>query len=149
MQLISWIQTQHEKFGAHTSGNTLDLIFMEVISETGIADCKPDSLSDHFNVLCKLMLKRENILRKTSTYRKLKDVHIDKMAKCVKATSRRDGYLDERVLDLNKALINVLNIHAPLQTKQITIHRRVPWYTDEVRELKKIFEKKTGHLHKI
>ena len=59
------------------------------------------------------------------------------MAKCIKATSRRDGNLDEREMDFDKALINALNIHAPLQTKQITTHRTVPWFTDDVRELKK------------
>ena len=57
---------QHVRFVTHTSGNTLNLIFMEVISEIGIADCKPDSfISDHYNVLCKIMLKRETIQRKT------------------------------------------------------------------------------------
>ena len=64
---------QHVRFSTHTSGNTLDLIFTEVNSEIGIADCIPNSyLSDHCNVLCKLMLKREDIQRKTATYRKLK-----------------------------------------------------------------------------
>ena len=64
---------QHVRFVTHTSWNTLDLIFTEVNSEIGIADCIPDSfISDHCNVLCKLTLKKEDIQRKTSTYRKLK-----------------------------------------------------------------------------
>ena len=62
---------------------------------------------------------------------------IDRMANCIKATSRSDGNLDERVMDFDKALRNALNIHALLQTKQITICRTVPWFTDDVRELKK------------
>ena len=82
-------------------------------------------ISDHCNVLCKLTLKREDIQRKTSPYRKLKDIDIDEMAKCIKATPRRDGNLEERVMDFDKAHIYGLNIHAPLQTKQITIHRTV------------------------
>ena len=60
------------------------------------------------------MLKREYIQRKTITYRKLKDIDIDGMAKCIKATSRIDGNLDERVMDFDKALRNTLNIHVPL-----------------------------------
>ena len=43
-------------------------------------------------------------------------------------------------MDFNNALINALNIYAPLQTKQITIHRTVPWFTDDVRELKNVLE---------
>ena len=31
---------QHVKSVTHTSGNTLDLIFTEVITDIGIADCK-------------------------------------------------------------------------------------------------------------
>ena len=90
---------QHVKFLTHTSGNTLDLIFTEVNSEIGIADCMPDSnIPDHCNVLCKLMLKREDIQRKTSTYRKLKDKDIEEMAKCIKATCRSEGNLNKRVM---------------------------------------------------
>ena len=59
------------------------------------------------------------------------------MAKCIKATSSSEGNLDERIMDFNNALINALNVYAPLQTKQITIHRTVPWFSDDVRELKK------------
>ena len=36
----------------------------------------------------------------------------------------------------------LLTIQAPLQTKQITIHRTVPWYTDDVRELKKAMRRR-------
>ena len=92
------------------------------------------------------MLKREDIQRKNFTYRKLKDIDIEEMAKCIKATSSSEVNLDERVMDFNNALINALNTYAPLQTKQITIHRTVPWFTDDVRELKKMYEKKGCHL---
>ena len=40
-------------------------------------------------------------------------------------------------MDFNKALTNALNIQVPLQAKQITTCRTVPWFTDDVRELKK------------
>ena len=129
---------QHLKFVIHTLGNRHDLIFMEVISEIGIAEFKLDSsISDHCNVLCTLTLKREDIQRKTITYRKLKDIDIDRMTKWVKATCRSDGNLVERLMDFDKALRNAFIIHAPLQKKQITICKIVPWFTDDVRELKK------------
>ena len=129
---------QHVRFATHTSGNTLDLIFTEVNGEIGIADCIPDSyISDHCNVLCKLTLIRENIQRKTLTYRKLKDIDTEEMPKCIKATFGSEGNLDVGVTDFNNALINALNAFAPLQTKQITICRIVSWFTDDVRELKK------------
>ena len=120
---------KHVRFVTHTSG---------VSSEMGIANCILDSfISDHCNVLCKLMLKGEDIQRKASTYMKLKDIDIEEMGKCIKATSRSEGNLDERVMDFNNALINALNVHAPLQTKQITIRRTVPWFADDVKRVEK------------
>ena len=64
------------------------------------------------------------------------------MAKCIKATSRSEGNLDERVMDFNNALINALNVYAPLQTKQITMCRTVPWFTDDIRELTKCMRRR-------
>ena len=129
---------QHVTFATHTSGNTLDLIFTEVNGGIGIAACIPASyISDHCNVLCKLTLKREDIQRKTVTYRKLTDIDTEEMAKHIKVTSGSEGNLDERVKDLNNALTSSFNTVAPLQIKQITIHRTVPWFTDDARDLKK------------
>ena len=109
---------QHVRFATHTSGNILDFIFTGVNGDIGIADCIPDPyISNHCNVLCKLTLKREDIQRKTLTYRKLTDKDIEEMANCIKATSGIEDNLDERVKDLNNVLINSLNAFAPLQTK--------------------------------
>ena len=71
------------------------------------------------------------------------------MAKHIKVTSCSEGNLDERVKDFNNALTSSLNAVAPLQAKQITIQRTVPWFTDDARDLKKMYEKKGGHLEKI
>ena len=141
---------QHVRFATHTSGNRLDLIFTEVNSEIGIADCIPDSyISDHCKVLCKLTLKRQDTQKKTSTYTKHKDIDIEEMTKCIKATSSSEGNLDERVMDFNNALINALNVYAPLKSKQITIHRTVPWFTDDVRELKKYMRRREANRENI
>ena len=129
-------QTTCDICNTHTSGNTLNLIFTEVNGE--IADCIPDSyISDHCNIVCKLILNREDIQRKTTTYRKLTDIDTEEMAKCIKATPGSEGNLDERVKDFNNALTSSLNAVAPFQTKQITICRTVPWFTDDARDLKR------------
>ena len=130
---------QHVTFATHTSGNTLDLIFTEINGGIGVADCIPDSyISDHCHVLCKLSLKREDIKRKTVTYRKFTDIDTEEMAKHIKAASGCEGNLDERVREFNNALTSSLNAVAPVQTKQITIQRTVPWFTDDARELKNV-----------
>ena len=43
----------------------------------------------------------------------------------------------KRVKDFNNALTSSLNAVAPLHTKEITICRTVPWFTDDARDLKK------------
>ena len=126
---------QHVTFATHTSGNTLDLIFTEINGGIGIADCISDSyISDHCNVLCKLSLRREDIQRKTVTYRKLTNIDTEEMAKHIREASGSEGNLDDRVRNLNSALTSSLDAVAPVQTKQITIQRTVPWYTDDARE---------------
>ena len=141
---------QYVRLATHTSGNTLDVIFTEVNGGIGVADCIPDSyISDHCNVLCKLTLKRGDIQWKTVTYRKLTDIDTEGMAKCIKVTSGSEGNLDERVKDFNNALTSCLNAVAPLQTKQITIHRTVPWFTDDARDLKKCMRRREAIWRKI
>ena len=108
---------QHVTFATHTSGNTLDLIFTDINGRIGVADCIPDSYtSDHCNVLCKLSLKREDIQRKTVTYRKLTDIDTAEMAKHIKVASGSEGNLNERVKDFNNALTSSLNAVAPVQS---------------------------------
>ena len=70
------------------------------------------------------------------------------MAIHIKATSGNEGNLDEKVRDFNNALTSSLDAVAPVQTKQITIRRTFPWFTD-ARDLKKMYEEKGGHLEEI
>ena len=141
---------QHVAFATHTSENTSDLIFTEINGGKGVADCIPDSyISDHCHVLCKLSLKREDIQRKTITYRKLTDIDTEEMAKHTRVTSSSEGNLDEKVGDFDNALSSSLDAVALVQTKQITIWRTIPWFTDDARNLKKMYEEKGGHLEEI
>ena len=59
------------------------------------------------------------------------------MAKHIRAASRSEGNLDEKVRDFNNALTRSLDAVAPVQTKQITTWRTIPWFTDDARNLKK------------
>ena len=60
------------------------------------------------------------------------------MAKHIKAASGSEGNLDERMRDFNNAITSSLSAVAPAQTKQITIWRTVPWFTDDARDLKNV-----------
>ena len=85
---------------------------------------------------------KERIYNEKLTYRKLTDIDTVEMAKHIKAASGSEGNLDERVRDFNNALTSSLDVVAPVQTKQITIWRTVPWFTDDARDLKKCMRRR-------
>ena len=60
------------------------------------------------------------------------------MAKHIRVVSHSEGNLDEKARDFDNALTGSLDAVAPVQTKQITIWKTVPWFTDDARYLKNI-----------
>ena len=71
------------------------------------------------------------------------------MAKHIRVASHSEGNLDKKVRDFDNALTSSLDAVAPVQTKQIMIWRTVPWFTDDARDFKKMYEEKGGHLEEI
>ena len=126
---------QHVNFSTHTSGNTLNLVFTELFNELKIQKCTQDDfISDHCIVKCNLNVKRLDITRKVISYHKLKDINIQNMINSLSVTYVDD--LDGLVEQFDKALSKVLNDVAPIQTKQQTVRKSIPWFTDEVKEYK-------------
>ena len=110
---------QHVNFPTHTSGSTLELVFMELFNEIKIQRCTQDDfISDHCIVECNLNVKRPDILRKVISYCKLKDINIQNMINSFILT-----YIDnlDRLVDqFNKALSKAFDDVAPIQIKQQT-----------------------------
>ena len=70
---------QHIIFSTHRQGNYLDLIIMETFSNLKITSCKEGPiLSDHSTVEFTLSFPREDLLRKTITFRKIKDINTNR-----------------------------------------------------------------------
>ena len=126
---------QHVNIPTHTSGNTLDLVFTQLFNEIKIQRCiQDDFILHHCIVKCNLNVKRPDILRKVISYHKLKDINIPKMINSFTLTyvDNLDGLVDQ----FNKALSKALDDVAPIQTKQQTVRKSIPWFTDEVKEHK-------------
>ena len=63
------------------SGNTLDLLFLEVISGIKIVNCKPTSyISDHCAMVCRTTIPKPELVSKTITYRNLESLDIEELA---------------------------------------------------------------------
>ena len=79
---------QHINFITHHSGNTLHLIFTEIITRQKVVKCTPGPfISDHCAVNITLSVPKTNIIRMTIQTCNLKDIGLDHFNK----QSRRYG----------------------------------------------------------
>ena len=132
---------QKVNFPTHTSGNTLDLVFMELFNGLKIQKCTQDDfISDHYIVKCNLNVKRLEITRKVLSYCKLKDINIQNMINSVSINYGDD--LDGLVDQFDNALSMALDEVAPIQTKLQTARKSIPWFTDEVKECKQFMRRR-------
>jgi hypothetical protein len=137
--LYSFGLIQHVRQPTHKSGHTLDLLITrqsEALSDVSVYDTL---ISDHAAVLFKLKSKRPPLPKKELEYGKLKRIDMDKFAQDIRSSSLFSStYTDVNQFAeaYNQVLSELLEKHAPLQQKTITLHPSAPWYTDEIKEAK-------------
>ena len=128
---------QHVGLPTHKSGNILDLIFTEGISDLSVISCKPTTfMSDHAVVLCETLLKRDDVTRKQITYRIMDNVNYGHLADDVVLDPMLDDF-DLVVENFHCSLKEAFDKHIPAHTKSVSLRRKVPWFTDDVRDAKR------------
>ena len=132
---------QHVSGPTHRLGHTLDLIITRnndsIISSKPVAD---HFISDHSTVICSLSIKKPCAIRKQITYRKIKDIDSESFARDIsQAFSQKDNIstLSSLIGQYNSNLTNLINKHAPLKTKTITIRENRKWYSQMLAEGKR------------
>ena len=69
----------HNNFPTHRHGNTLDILATEITSSLNITTCQPGLfLSDHCSTECTTNIIKEDVTRKTVSFRKIKDIDTQK-----------------------------------------------------------------------
>ena len=132
---------QHVNGPTHLLGHTLDLLItremVTLISHTGIL---PDPLSDHQVVVCFIHLPRPPATRITVTRRNNRDIDLDAFQKDIWFVSSKIlvDDLDGVINVFDDTLCLLLNKYAPEQTRNITLRPHAPWFSDELRELKRV-----------
>ena len=130
---------QHYNFMTHKAGNTLDLAITESFGTLKVKACQPGNfISDHCIVQCWVSITRNVIQCKEVTYRKLVDINIECLVHDMKLEDL--AYIDDvNILTelCDNCMKRSLEIHAPIQTKAITIRQTNPWFMKGVRSLKK------------
>ena len=92
-------------------------------------------------MLTTLRATKPAITSKEQVYRKTKSVDLDTFRNDLAVSElwqESHKELNELVECYNKTLTNVLDKHAPLQTKILHQRQRVPWYSDQVLAAKRM-----------
>jgi len=120
----------------HISGHILDFLLTRANDDV-VHDVKvSDMISDHCLLTSSLNLPKPKVEKDVRTFRKIKN--IDKAKFCSDLNEaigsiRTDDNPDFIAGDLNQAMLAVLDLHAPVQTKVVSTKSRVPWFNDEIR----------------
>ena len=135
---------QHVRDPTHVSGHILDLVLSRPTDRL-IADCLVSGLiSDHFAVRCLVRAHRPFRPQKTMSYRKLNSIDLDLFTRdLLDLPLFTDPGVDVSSLleQYNSGVAKVLERHAPLQKRKVTIRPDNPWNTDEVRSARRLCRK--------
>ena len=140
--LFSMNLDQHVHAPTHILGHTLDLVITRS-SEAVLEDLEshPPIMSDHTPLTFSLVTKKPPSQKKLVSYRKLKDIDLDRFKADVEASQLLQAPpntgVNELVHQYNQSLSNILDNHAPLKTKYVTDRTDTPWYNEEVLEAKR------------
>ena len=143
--LESMALTQHVNTTTHRLGHTLDLIITResecLVLNTPIADCY---LSDHSTVLYNLALQKPQLTVKEVSFRKTKAINIDAFRDELRSSQlcqNPPSTLPDLVSSYNSTLSRLIDKHAPLRKKTITMRPCVPWFNDEIKAAKQLRRK--------
>ena len=97
---------------------------------SGVSDINSSSSLDHFAVLCYLNVSRPKTIYKPVKFRAFRNIK-----KHLKKTKK---YIDDLINNYNSTLQKLIDKHAPLQCKTISLRPHAPWYTSALRQEKKV-----------
>ena len=135
---------QNVMFDTHKLGNTLDLIFTETESKITVKSLyKGEQLSDHSIVHVVLSLWKDKYEKHVIRFRDLTNLNYEELADDINI---RYALGEERDIDtvsaqFNQELSAALERHTPMQSKSIIDQKRVLWFTEEVKNSKRIMRR--------
>ncbi|CAB4028015.1 RNA-directed DNA polymerase from mobile element jockey [Paramuricea clavata] len=131
---------QHVNVLTHSSGHTLYLIITRK-DETMINNLKlfDAVISDHFVLHCNLDLAKPCNVKSDISYRKLGDIDTLKFRENILSSelyTRTAPTLEERFDQYDLVLSTLLENHARLRKKTVTIRSMAPWYNEDIKKQK-------------
>ncbi|CAG2249591.1 unnamed protein product [Mytilus edulis] len=133
----------------HIRGHTLDVIISREnssilfgepsIEDTQIYNDKSNAFLDHFAVHSRINLSKPARLKKSLTIRKINNIDVESFKADIDTNCfihNNDPDIENLFKSHNSDLKAVLDKHAPVQTKIITIRPNTEWYGDKIRKAK-------------
>jgi hypothetical protein len=136
---------QYVRGPTHVAGHTLDVIITRdtdtivsniEVNDPGLSDSDGKISRDHVAVIFHIRAEKPAPIRKTVTYRKLRSIDIESLRNDIKSLEIINSNViisdvDEHVESFNNSLTSLIDKHAPLLTKQITLRPTSPWYNED------------------
>ena len=130
---------QYITFPTHKSGNILDLILTKISSNMKVLLAhRGPFISDHALVLAQLNVKQQSTPRQTEMVSTIKDITTEQWTKAFENQDLQlNGDFHKMVTGLNSALRTILDKLAPEKKVCKSLRPKCPWYTAEIRQLKR------------
>ena len=144
----------------HIAGGTLDQIFCFSVKNQLQCMVTVDDInrlgSDHYPVYCDFSLAFEKKYFKDITYRQTKTMDKDKFSddlvaivSSIDITDIKTADMGESVKCLGDICTELLDEHAPLVSKRVSVIDTAPWFDNEYRDYRKLRRKAEAKAHKL
>jgi len=133
---------QHITEPTHTSGHTLDLLITKATDFVPRISVSDYCISDHSAIFYSLETSAPALPKKSIKYRKIKSINIEALKDDIVQSSLQNAITNiydpnAAVTIFNTTLSTILNDHAPLKNRIVTIRPTAPWYGEEIKTAKK------------
>ena len=130
---------QHVTSATHVSGNILDLVITHRVSSIITSSVKSTSLlTDHHVVECHITVSKPASLKRRVDYRKYSSIDKRAFATDIVGAFGADPGTNDDLIDVyNSTIATVLNKHAPIVSRIITVRPKTPWHTEDLSKAKR------------
>ena len=147
--LSSYGLINHVTFPTHQAGHTLDLVITRNNQELELGQIKPGYfLSDHCFVCADIVIPRPDVRNKKLSYRKIKSIDKASFASDLESICQDLLQIDDLnalAVQYNCRLLSLLDKHAPVTSKTLPVHPKVPWFSSNLTTLKRQRRKAEKH----
>ena len=134
---------QNTTVPTHIGGNTLDLVITSADLSVNNLTTDHTVNSDHFAVLFSVKVTSPGTTKKTVCYRNWKSVDFDKVREDISSAFTDFTCNDPEVAvrSYNNILQDIVECHAPMKSREVTVRADAPWYTSELTKEKQVRRK--------